>query len=117
VVYESQFRRTFLHVYDIARAIEHALTHWDRLHHDVYNVGHDSLNYTKADIVGLLRQRLDFLVYFAEFGKDEDRRDYEVDYSRIRASGFEAEVDIERGLGELVAALRLLPLRNPYSNV
>ena len=117
VVYESQFRRTFLHVHDIARAIEHALTHWDRLHHDVYNVGHDSLNYTKADIVGLLRQRLDFLVYFAEFGKDEDRRDYEVDYSRIRTSGFEAEVDIERGLGELVAALRLLPLRNPYSNV
>ena len=24
------------------------------------------------------------MVYFAEFGKDEDRRDYEVDYTRIR---------------------------------
>ena len=58
-----------------------------------------------------------FLVYFAEFGKDEDRRDYEVDYSRIRSTGFEVSVDIEMGLSELIDGLKLLEIRNPYGNV
>jgi len=117
VVYERRFRRTFIHVSDIARAFLHMIGRWDQLEHDIYNVGHDSMNYTKEDIVGLLKQRLDFLVHFAEIGSDDDKRDYAVDYSRIRASGYEITVDIDRGLGELVAGLPLLRIRNPYSNV
>jgi nucleoside-diphosphate-sugar epimerase len=117
VVYEKHFRRTFIHVRDIARAFCHVLSHKDRIIHDVYNVGHESLNYTKEDIVGLLEERVKFMVYFAEFGKDEDQRDYEVDYSRIRTSGFETSVSIEQGLSELVRGLPLLPLANPFSNV
>ena len=117
VVYEKHFRRTFIHVRDIARAFCHVLTYPERIHHDVYNVGHDSLNYTKEDIVRLLEKRVKFVVYFAEFGKDEDRRDYEVDYTRIRQAGFETNVDIEQGLSELVRGLPLLSLANPYSNV
>ncbi len=117
VVYEKHFRRTFIHVRDIARGFIHMLDHWDALEHSIFNVGHDSMNYTKEDIVGLLQRRLDFLVHFAEIGSDEDKRDYEVDYSRIRDSGFDIEVDIQLGLGELVDGLPLLPLHNPHSNV
>ena len=117
VVYEKHFRRTFIHVRDIARAFCHVIAHRDRISHDVYNVGHETLNYTKEDIVRLLEQRVKFMVYFAEFGRDEDRRDYEVDYSRIRSTGFQTQVSIEQGLSELVRGLPLLPLANPYSNV
>jgi len=117
VVYEKHFRRTFIHVLDIARAIVHMLECFDGLEHTVFNVGHESLNFTKEDIVQLIKKRVDFLVYFAEFGKDEDRRDYEVDYSRIREAGFEVSVDIEQGLAELTNGLRLLEIRNPYGNV
>ena len=117
VVYEKHFRRTFIHVRDIARAFCHILKYRDRFTHQVYNVGHESLNYTKEDIVHLLEKRVKFMVYFAEFGRDEDRRDYEVDYSRIRSTGFETSVSIEQGLSELVRGLPLVPLANPYSNV
>ncbi len=117
VVYEKHFRRTFIHVVDIARAIVHMLERFDVLEHNVFNVGHESLNFTKEDIVKLIKKRVDFLVYFAEFGKDEDRRDYEVDYSRIRSAGFEVSVDIEMGLSELINGLKLLEIRNPYGNV
>ena len=75
------------------------------------------MNYTKEDIVKLIENRVDFLVYFAEFGKDEDRRDYEVDYSRIRDVGYEVSIDIESGLSELITGLKLLEIRNPYGNV
>ena len=117
VVYEKHFRRTFIHVVDIARAIVHMVEHFDSLEHSVFNVGHESLNFTKEDIVKLIKKSVDFLVYFAEFGKDEDRRDYEVDYSRIRSAGFEVSVDIEMGLSELINGLKLLEIRNPYGNV
>ena len=117
VVYEKHFRRTFIHVADIARAFVFMLDNWSRLEHSVFNVGHDSMNYTKEDIVNLLRERVEFLVHFAEIGTDEDKRDYEVDYGRIRDAGFEITVDIDKGLRELVRGLPLLRLRNPYSNV
>jgi nucleoside-diphosphate-sugar epimerase len=117
VVYEKHFRRTFIHVVDIARAIVHMLERFDGLKHTVFNVGHESLNFTKEDIVKLIKKKVDFLVYFAEFGKDEDRRDYEVDYSRIRDAEFEVSIDIEQGLSELTNGLRLLEIRNPYGNV
>ncbi len=117
VVYEKHFRRTFIHIQDIARAIVHMVHNERELKHRVYNVGHDSMNYTKEDIVSMLRKRTDFLVHFAEIGTDEDKRDYEVSYARIRDAGFHIEVDIERGLDEVIGALRYLKLRNPYSNV
>lgn len=117
VVYEKHFRRTFIHVTDIARAIVHVLDCADQLEHQVFNVGHDSLNFTKQDIVELIKKRADFLVYFAEFGKDEDQRNYEVDYSRIKATGFETSVDINKGLTELIEGLKLLEISNPYGNV
>jgi nucleoside-diphosphate-sugar epimerase len=117
VVYEKHFRRTFIHVSDIARAFVFMLQNWPQLKHSVFNVGHDSMNYTKEDIVNLLQRRVKFLVHFAEIGSDDDKRDYEVDYGRIRDAGFEITVDIDKGLGELVDGLPLLRLRNPYSNV
>jgi nucleoside-diphosphate-sugar epimerase len=117
VVYEKHFRRTFIHVVDMARAIVHGLDHWDAMRGAIYNCGDESMNYTKEDIVQLLQEKLEFLVHFAEVGSDADKRDYEVSYARIRASGFETSIDIHRGIGELVAGLRLLETRRPFSNV
>ena len=68
-------------------------------------------------IVNLIRSRIPFLVHYAEFGQDADKRDYEVDYSRIQRTGFKTTVDIDMGLNELVHGLRLMRLKNPYSNV
>ena len=117
VVYEKHFRRTFIHVKDIARGIAYVIDKDICQGHKVFNVGHESLNYTKEDIVSLLKKHLDFLVHFAEIGTDADKRDYEVDYSRIRSIGYSTNIDIELGLRELIRGLRLLRIKNPYSNV
>ena len=117
VVYEKHFRRTFIHVQDIARAIVHVLDPSVCQGHRVFNVGHESLNYTKEDIILLLQKRLDFLVHFADIGSDADKRDYEVDYSRIRSTGFSTTINIEQGLQELIDGLGLIRIKNPYSNV
>jgi nucleoside-diphosphate-sugar epimerase len=117
LVYERHFRRTFIHVHDMARVVPHLLRNWDAAKDKRLNVGHESMNYTKEDIARLLQSKLDFHLYFADVGSDEDKRDYEVSYARVRALGFSLEVDIHRGLSELLAGLRMIRIRNPYSNV
>ena len=117
LVYERHFRRTFIHVRDMARVVPHLLRNWDAARDRRLNVGHESMNYTKADIARLLQEKLDFQLYFADVGSDDDHRDYEVSYARIRALGFALEVDIHRGLSELISGLHLIRIRNPYSNV
>lgn len=117
LVYERQFRRTFVHVRDMAQVVTHMLPIWDQAVGKRLNVGHESQNYTKEDIVRLLQSKLNFHLYFADVGKDDDRRDYEVSYARIRALGYTTSVDIHRGMDELIRGLRLVRIRNPYSNV
>jgi nucleoside-diphosphate-sugar epimerase len=117
LVYERQFRRTFIHVKDMARVVPHLLCVWDRAKDRCLNVGHESLNFTKEDIVRLLQTKLQFHLYFADVGKDDDKRDYEVNYARIRDLGFQTQIDIDRGMDELIRGLRLVRIRNPYSNV
>jgi nucleoside-diphosphate-sugar epimerase len=117
LVYERHFRRTFIHVHDMARVVPHLLRNWDAAKDRRLNVGHETMNLTKEDITRMLQAKLDFHLYFADVGTDEDRRDYEVDYARIRGLGFTLAVDMNRGLDELIHGLRTVRIRNPYSNV
>jgi hypothetical protein len=75
------------------------------------------MNFTKEDIVRKLQEKVSFYVHFAEVGTDMDKRDYEVSYERIGATGFETSINMEAGLDELIAGLQLLEVRKPYSNV
>jgi nucleoside-diphosphate-sugar epimerase len=83
----------------------------------VYNVGDESMNYTKEDIALKIRERVDFYLHFAEIGKDEDQRDYEVSYDRIRATGFKAEISMDEGIDELLRAMAAIEIQSEYSNV
>lgn len=117
LVYERHFRRTFIHVQDMARAFLHALPRFEAMKDQVYNVGDDSMNFTKEDITRMLSERTDYLLYFADIGSDEDKRDYAVSYDRLRATGYRTAITMEHGLDELIAGLRLVRIRNPHSNV
>jgi len=117
LVYERHFRRTFIHVQDMARAFVHTLQNFEAMKNLVYNIGDDSMNFTKEDITGMLSDRTEYLLYFADIGSDEDKRDYAVSYDRVRATGYRTMVTMEHGLDELIAGLRLVRIRNPHSNV
>ncbi|MBA3488157.1 MAG: SDR family oxidoreductase [Longispora sp.] len=117
ILYEGGFKRTFVHVIDMARSIVFALDNWANVVNDVYNIGHESMNFTKVELARKILDHVDYYLYFAEMGSDADKRDYEVSYSKIRAKGFDITVDLDAGLAELVKAVRLISVVNPYSNV
>lgn len=115
-VYEGSFRRSFVHVHDIARAVLFALDHQDVMRAQVWNVGHESMNATKAQIALKIRERIPFHLDFAEVGHDEDQRDYEVSYRKIAALGLALEIDLDRGIDELISGLRTIDIADPFSN-
>ena len=117
IVYEGGFKRTFVHVRDMARSIMFALDRWDTVKDDVYNVGHESMNFTKEDVARQVLKHTDYYLHFAEVGTDADQRNYEVSYQKIREKGFETTVDLDRGIAELVRAAKLIDFQNPFANV
>ncbi|MCH8284494.1 MAG: NAD(P)-dependent oxidoreductase [Chloroflexi bacterium] len=117
IVYEKGFRRPFIHVHDMARAFLHALENYERMEGKAYNVGHESLNFTKEEIATAIQSRVDYHLHFADIGSDPDKRDYEVSYEKIRATGYETEIDLDEGIRELVKGYQMIGLQSPYSNV
>lgn len=117
ILYEAHFRRTFIHVYDMARAVIHALDHFHFMRDQVYNCGDERMNASKLEIAKLIQRQVKFYLHIADVGKDEDQRNYEVSYQKIRDTGYRAEVSLEEGTAELIRACRFLRLPNPYSNL
>lgn len=116
ILYEKTFRRTFIHVSDMADAFLFAVTHWDAMRDRPYNVGREENNHSKADIAEMLLERVDFYLNYADIGEDEDKRNYEVSYDRIRAQGFIPQTLVPDGLDELIRAVALIDVHNEYSN-
>lgn len=117
VVYEKSFKRTFIHVRDMAAAFLFGLENKEKLKKQIFNVGSETMNFTKEELVNKIRERLDFYVHFADVGKDEDQRNYEVSYKKINDAGFHTAIPFDRGLDEVIQALRIVDIKNPYSNV
>lgn len=117
IVYEKDFQRAFIHVRDMAESMLFAVAHGERMRGQVYNIGSEALNLTKEDVAKKLRERLNFYLHFADVGKDEDQRNYEVSYKKIHSLGFRTSVSLEDGIDELIRGLRIIKLKNPLSNV
>lgn len=117
VLYEGHFRRTFLHIKDAARAIVFALNNYAKMTGEAYNVGDESMNYTKRDIAQIIRQKVPYNLYEADIGHDQDQRDYAVSYEKIRKLGYGVEIDLDTGVNELIKIVPLVVERSVYRNV
>lgn len=116
LVYEPHFMRAFVHVRDFARAFMFAAENAGRMIGQIYNLGSESVNLSKGDLAQRIRDKLDFVLQIAETGEDPDKRNYSVDFSKLRALGFETEVGIDEGIEELARAFPLLDIPGPFSN-
>lgn len=116
-IFQADFKRTFCHVIDICRAIVHTIENFDTMlgKYRVYNVGNQTLNYSKRDIAEMIRDKTGCHVTYAETGSDLDSRNYEVDYSRIYDSGWSPVYDMEYIINELIKATPLLTGWNRYN--
>lgn len=117
VMFEKSFKRTFVHVNDMADSITYAIENYDSMRNDTYNVGGDFNNFNKEEIALMIKERVDYYLHFAEIGEDEDKRNYEVSYKKINDKGFHIKTSVQDGINELIKAVPALDSRSKYKNV
>ena len=117
VLFESHFKRNYIHVRDVARAFLHGIDGFEKMRGGAYNVGLSDTNISKRELCERIRKHLPkFQFVEAAIGEDPDKRDYVVSNARIEAAGFRPQYSLDDGIRELIKGYRML--RNArYSNV
>ena len=117
ILFESYFKRNYLHVKDVARVFLHALENQDKLKDEIFNVGLSDANLSKRELCERIQKHLsDFTIIEEKVGKDPDQRNYIVSNEKIESTGFKPAHSIDSGIQELIKGYTMI--RNScYGNV
>ena len=114
-IFQADFRRTFIHVRDMAKAFTMGVENMGNWKHKTYNCGANHLNWTKRELAEYVKEKTGCFVHYEEIGTDADQRDYEVSYDKLEAEGFTCDVDMKTGIDELIKVAPILQIRHQYS--
>jgi len=117
VLFESHFKRNYIHVRDVSRVFQHALNNHDAMKGEIYNVGLSDANVSKKELCEYIQKQVpDFIFIDEQIGKDPDQRNYIVSNEKIESSGFKTEFSLDRGIGELLKGFSMIK-NSRYGNV
>lgn len=117
VLFESNFKRNYIHVRDVCRAFKMAIDSFDKFKGETFNVGLSTANLSKLDLCQKIKQyNNNFEISLNEFGKDVDKRDYIVSNQKIENRGFKAEFSLDHGIIELIKLFKFLIPNNSMRN-
>ena len=117
VLFESHFKRNYIHVRDVSRVFQHALNNHDSMKGEIYNVGLSDANVSKKELCQYIQKQLpEFIFIDEQVGKDPDQRNYIVSNEKIEATGYKQEFSLERGIGELIKGYTMIK-NSRYGNV
>ncbi|SMF71518.1 Nucleoside-diphosphate-sugar epimerase [Tistlia consotensis] len=117
VLFESGFKRNYIHIRDVAMTFLFGLENFDRMKDQPYNVGLSDANLSKRELCTVIARHVPELVVFeAPIGEDPDKRDYIVSNEKLERTGWRPRHDLDRGIVELLKGYRMI--RNSvYGNV
>jgi len=117
VLFESHFKRNYIHIRDVADAFLHGLENFHSMKNQAYNVGLSNANFTKLELCRKIKEHLPSFTYLeADIGEDPDKRDYIVSNDKIERTGFVPIRDLDVGINELIKGYRMIQ-NNRYGNV
>jgi len=109
VLFESQFKRNYIHVRDVMRVFMHALENYDKMKGQIYNVGLSDANVSKKELCEhIAKQVPEFVFLDAPVGKDPDQRNYIVSNAKIEATGFKQQYSLDKGIAELIKGYSMI---------
>ena len=109
VLFESSFKRNYIHIRDVSRAFQHSLKNFDRMKGQMYNVGLSDANVSKKELCEAIRKHVpDFVFLDAPVGKDLDQRNYIVSNAKIEATGYKPIVSLDTGIRELIKGYAMI---------
>jgi len=117
VLFESSFKRNYIHVRDVAQVFIHGLEKFDSMKGEVYNVGLSDANVSKKELCEAIQKQLpEFVFVEAQVGKDPDQRNYIVSNDKIESTGYRPKFSLQAGIAELIKGYMMI--RNTrYGNI
>ena len=117
VLFESHFKRNYIHVRDVSRVFQHALNNHNEMKGEIYNVGLSDANVSKKELCEHIQKQLpEFIFVDEQIRKDPDQRNYNVSNEKIESTGFDTEFSLDRGIGELIKGYGMIK-NTKYGNV
>jgi len=120
VLFQSHFKRNYIHVRDIAYTFLHCIENYDELNGEVFNVGLSDANLNKKELAETIKRYFpDLVIIENEFSTDKDNRNYIVSNDKLEATGWKPLYKIEDGINELVSAYKMVITDNnkKYTNL
>ncbi len=109
VLFESHFKRNYIHVRDVTNVFMHGLRQFGKLKGEAYNVGLSDANLSKRELCEVIRRHIPGFIFLeAEIGQDPDKRDYIVSNDKIESTGFRAKHSLDDGIQELIKGYQMI---------
>ena len=117
VLFESSFKRNYVHVRDVSRVFQHAIANFDKMKGQIYNVGLSDANVSKKELCERIQKQVqDFVFLDAPVGKDPDQRNYVVSNAKVEATGFKPMYSLDMGINDLIKGYTMIK-NTLYGNV
>ena len=120
VLFESSFKRNFIHVKDVARAINFSIQgRHQSMRGQVYNLGNTSANVNKMELcLAIKKQVPDFYITESPINKDPDQRNYIVSNEKLESLGWKPNYSLDDTIAELLKACPIIKHSNtPFSDI
>ena len=103
VLFESHFKRNYIHIRDVSRVFIHCLNNFDLMKDNIFNVGLEDTNISKKELCIAIKKHIPSFDFFENnFTKDPDQRNYIVSNQKIIATGFKTKFSLDFGIQELL---------------
>jgi nucleoside-diphosphate-sugar epimerase len=113
VLFESHFKRNYIHVKDIARTFLFCIQNYDSMKGDVFNVGLSDANLSKLELAQSVKKYIkNFVIKEDDYKTDFDNRDYIVSNEKLESLGWKPKYTIDDGINELIYAYQMIIKHN-----
>jgi nucleoside-diphosphate-sugar epimerase len=114
VIFAGYSKRTFVHILDAIDAYIFSLDNLDKMSGQVYNVGDESLNFSKIDIANSIKKYIDFEIIDSSL-PDLDTRNFLVSFAKIKQLGYRTNYSLDYGIEELLKLYKFYRVYSPYN--
>ena len=113
VLFESHFKRNYIHVQDIARTFLFMIENYDDCRGQAFNVGLSEANLSKLELANKIKEYLPSLVIKEDnFKQDFDKRNYIVSNKKLESKGWNPLYDLDYGINQLIQAYSVIINKN-----
>jgi nucleoside-diphosphate-sugar epimerase len=111
VVFDKDFKRSFIHVRDMVDAYWFTIYSFGIMKGQAFNVGSETENYTKEQIALMIQDKYPCELFFKP-GSGEDNRDYFINFDKVKALGYKTTYSVNDGINELIKGFKIYEQEN-----